>query len=590
MNESSPAKAINRKFSLKLRLGIINYAVLGFFLFLSEFLNAVFNNTLDARGASFLERVSFTFKPMVVLLYLFFATIIFLIVLSYLRPLFTFLDKKEKYQQARTAAIRIPWTILIFEVCSWALGTTVYYMMYKFKAESGIPFVFGLLLKVAVGSMAGMYSAILINLVLMPAKQELSIQEIRKGEYDGFSRVRDTLVVLFSSFYIVVIFSYITYYYANRGAAGGQVLGTAFYLPLFGLCLGSIAVAAGLIALSRYEYRKQIRSIRDVVRDLSLQSSDLDHRINILNFNELGEIAGYVNAILGNFDTLLGDIQGTSEKIGESTKRVAATSQQNAAYSNQQAAAATEVVSTMEDVNILSKQVGGGIRLVADQSVAVKEHVRDGFSTIQQNLEKMDQVKISYGQTIDGIRTLGEHINGIWEIVKIINNIAGQIKIIAFNAALEASSAGEAGKNFEIVASEIRRLADNTVASTGEIKSRISEIEEASDKLVQSSEEDSEKIQEAWEMSQKIEGLFTHILDASETSAGSAEEIRESVSKQMNAFEQILVTLRQISEGISEFAQTIDENTDTAHTLEETAQVLGGIVESYKVKNEESAE
>jgi len=509
-------------------------------------------------------------------------------VLYFLRPLFIYLEKKEQYKQARTAAIRIPWTILIFQIGSWALGTTIYYIIYHFHAESGIPFVFGLLLKTAVGLMAGMYSAIFINITLMPAKRKLMIQEIRPGEFDGFSRVRDTLVVLFSSYYIVVTFAYLTYYYANRGIAGG--LGLEYYLPLFGLCVTSMTISGGLMALSRYEYRQQIQSIRDVVRDLSLQTSDFDHRINILNFNELGDIAGFVNKILNNFDTLLEAIQGTSEKIRESTKRVASASQQNAAYSNQQAAAASEVVSTMEDVDVLSKRVGSQVQLVVEQSVSVKENVRDGFSAIQQNLDKMDQVKVSYSQTIEGMRTLGEHINGIWEVVKIINNIAGQIKIIAFNAALEASSAGEAGKNFEIVATEIRRLSDNTVASTGEIKARISEIEEASDRLVQSSEQDSESIQEAWEMSQEIEGQFTRILEASETSSNSAEEIKESVNKQMNAFEQILCTMRQISDGISEFAQSIDENTETAHTLEETAEVLGGIVDRYKNKIREPSE
>jgi methyl-accepting chemotaxis protein len=588
MKDLSPAGPAGRLFSLKVKLGIINYGVLGFFLFFSEFLNAIFNNTLDAKGFPLSQRFAFTFKPAVVALYFLFATILYLIVLKFLRPLFSYLKDREKYQQARTSAIRIPWTVLLFQVATWALGTTVYYAMYGFVAESGIPYVFGLLLKVAVGTMAGMYSAILINIVLMPAKKELVIQEVRSGEYDGFSRVRDTLVVIVSSFYIVVTFSYITYYFANRGSGDGPGMG--FYAPLFALCFVSMLISAGLVALSRFEYRQQIRSIRDVVRDLSQRSSDLDHRINIMNFNELGEIAGFVNAILGNFSTLLEELQGTSEKIGSSTARVASTSQQNAAYSNEQAAAATEVVSTMEDVNTLSRQVGQELRQVVDQSVSVKEHVREGFTTIQQNLQKMDKVKLSYDQTIEGIRTLGEHITGIWEIVKIINNIAGQIKIIAFNAALEASSAGEAGKNFEIVASEIRRLADNTVASTGEIKARISEIEEASDTLVHSSEDDAEKIQEAWEMSQKIEGLFTRILEASETSAGSTEEIRESVGKQMNAFEQILITMRQISEGISEFAQTIDENSETARTLDETARVLEGIVESYRIEKEESAE
>lgn len=573
--------------TIKVKLGIINYGILALFLFSSEFMNAIFNNKLDEAGASFAQRVSFAFKPTVVFLFFIFASVLFTMILRYLRPLFSWMKKGTFYLKARTAAIRIPWTILIFQVVAWTTGTTLYYAINGFQAESGIPYIFGLLLKVAVGLIAGMFTAILVNLTLLPVKGLLKIEDIKKGENDGFSRIRDTLVVLFASFYIVVTFAYIAYYYARYGAI---TIGISFYLPLFTLCIISLAVPVMLMALARYEYRIQIKSITGVVRDLAGENSDPDHRISILTFNELGEIAAYVNTILNNFASLLSKISSTGMTIAESTKQISSSSHQNAAYANEQAAAATEVVSTMEDVDTLSKEVGNQVRKVAEQSSSVKQHVQDGVSTIQQNLEQMNHVRSSYAQTIEGIRTLGEHIDGIWEIVKIINGIAGQIKIIAFNAALEASSAGDAGKNFEIVAGEIRRLADNTVDSTKEIKNRITEIEEASDKLIQLSEQDSGKIEEAWELSRKVEGLFSRILEASDTSAASAAEIQDSVDKQVNAFEQILITLRQISEGISEFTGSIDESSETAAALEGTAGVLKEIVERYGIREDQKDE
>ena len=136
-----------------------------------------------------------------------------------------------------------------------------------------------------------------------------------------------------------------------------------------------------------------------------------------------------------------------------------------------------QVVSTMEDSDNLTKKVGTQIQDVASMSVATRENVEEGFSIIQGNLEKMSEVKEANEKTIAGIRSLNDEIAGIWEIVKMINSIAGQIKMIAFNAELEASSAGEAGKNFEIVANEIRRLADSTVSSTAQIRQKIQTIQ-----------------------------------------------------------------------------------------------------------------
>ena len=72
--------------------------------------------------------------------------------------------------------------------------------------------------------------------------------------------------------------------------------------------------------------------------------------------------------------------------------------------------------------------------------------------------------------------------------MEIINTVGDQTKLIAFNAALEASSAGEAGKRFSVVASEIRRLADSVTDSTSEIESKISEIQDSISRLVITSE------------------------------------------------------------------------------------------------------
>src|SRR6056297_482341 len=238
----------------------------------------------------------------------------------------------------------------------------------------------------------------------------------------------------------------------------------------------------------------------------------------------------------------------------------------------------------MEGLDDLSKNIGTQAGQVEDSAGRMKESVKDGFTITQENIEKMKEVRDSYQNTIEGMRNLGEHIGGIWEIVKIINGIAGQIKIIAFNAALEASAAGEEGKNFEIVASEIRRLADNTVNSTNEIKTKIGDIQHASDELIGSSEEDTIKIQDAWEMSHRLEEVFKQILELSETSLQSAVSMNQSVSQQINAFEEILLTVKQISEGINEFTDSIEDTKRTAVTIEETVETLNSIVESSSEK------
>lgn len=178
--------------------------------------------------------------------------------------------------------------------------------------------------------------------------------------------------------------------------------------------------------------------------------------------------------------------------------------------------------------------------------------VTNGVGYIEQTLRKMEEIQESSGDTAGGIKALGEGIEGIWEIVGIINSIAAQTKIIAFNAELEASSAGEKGKNFEIVASEIRRLADNTVASTEEIKKSIREIHESSNHLILAGQEEGEKISQGMELSAQLKEVFNRLQGHSELSFGSINEI---IKEQVANFESLLEELNALNRKVDHFDQ-----------------------------------
>jgi len=195
----------------------------------------------------------------------------------------------------------------------------------------------------------------------------------------------------------------------------------------------------------------------------------------------------------------------------------------------------------------------------------------------------MDEIQNTNSDTITGIRSLGTQIESIWEVVNIINGIADQTKIIAFNAELEASAAGEAGRNFQIVATEVRRLADSTVASTTEIKARIDDIQRSSDNLILASEKGTERIREGWSLSTRLKEIFDEIKNSAEISAASSGQIVSSVGQQVSAFEQILLTLKQISEGIDDFAVTTRATTGAAESLREMGDDLKTIINRYTV-------
>lgn len=319
-------------------------------------------------------------------------------------------------------------------------------------------------------------------------------------------------------------------------------------------------------------------------------SGDLSGRINIRREDEIGELSLFFDKVIDSFADLVEKTRQASAVLIESTHSLGTGAQEVSSTANQQAASVKEILSTMEDSDKLSQGVALRIQEVVKIANNTKDSVDKGFGLIKESLGKMSEIKDTNANTINGIKTLGRQIETIWEIVNIINGIADQTKIIAFNAELEAAAAGEAGKNFQIVASEIRRLADGTVDSTNEIKSKINEIQHASDKLVISSEEGTQRIREGWDISHNIRKVFEDVLSSSEITASSAEDISRSIRMQVASFEQIFLTLKQISEGIDSFVLSTKSTSEASEQLKEIADNFSETFDHYKLRGEDGDE
>lgn len=322
-------------------------------------------------------------------------------------------------------------------------------------------------------------------------------------------------------------------------------------------------------------------NIQSVTEEVS--AGDLSRRITVTSQDEMGELSRCFNEVVDSFAILVENIQDATHILLESTHSLGASAQEISSTANQQAASVKEILSTMEDSDKLSKGVATKIQEVVKIANATRESVEKGFTLIQESLDKMDEIRQTNGNTIGGIKTLGGQIDSIWEIVNIINGIADQTKIIAFNAELEASAAGDAGKNFQIVAGEIRRLADSTVDSTNEIKAKIHEIQQASDKLIIASEEGTQRIKEGWDISHNIRGVFEDVLSSSEISAASADDIARSIRMQVSSFEQIFLTLKQISEGIDNFVVSTGATSEASDQLKEIADQFDHSISRYSL-------
>jgi len=282
-----------------------------------------------------------------------------------------------------------------------------------------------------------------------------------------------------------------------------------------------------------------------------------------------------INQIIDLLQNILKKSVNISEVVIESGNELFLVSKDTASTSIQLASSIKELLSAMEESDALSRNIAAKIAEVTIVARKTTQDVQDGYSILEENMQKLEEIRLANETTLIGIKTLSEKISGISDIAQIINAIADQTNIIAFNAELEAAGAGDEGKNFYLVANEIRRLTNNTIESTKEIHRRIIEIQHTSDDLLLTSENGRNRILEGGKIADQLQLNFDDIKKSAREADLAAESIKLIIQQQTAAFEQIVVTLRQIAAGVENFS-------DSTQIISQSAEDLCLVAENLK--------
>lgn len=318
-----------------------------------------------------------------------------------------------------------------------------------------------------------------------------------------------------------------------------------------------------------------------------LSEGDLTTEIKAERNDEIGVLLKAMGNMVDRLKELMMMITDSTLHVNSSTSDISSSVEQQAAIASEQSSSVMEITATMEELSVSSTQIADNANSVVATANNTLEDTKKGAFSVKTFISKMEEIYEDNQSSIKEIVDLGRKSKEITKVMEIINNIADQTKLIAFNAALEASSAGEAGKRFGVVASEIRRLADSVMDSTSEIEAKINEIQEAVNRLVIASEKGSKGIREGMEFSHQTGRLLTQIVAGAESTTSSAKQISLSTQQQKTASEQVVVALREIAEGATQGSESIQQINVICKDLSSLSNNMRKIVEQFKLGSHE---
>ncbi len=296
----------------------------------------------------------------------------------------------------------------------------------------------------------------------------------------------------------------------------------------------------------------------------------------------LGPLLDGFGKVIDTLRTFVREINEAALRLSSSANEVLAASTQHESSSTEQAAAIHETTATMEELKHASAQIAenaGSVARVAEETLG---SARSGRGAIAEFIQAMQQIRADSAAVADSIAKLSKRVERIGTVVEVIDEIADRSDLLALNAALEGSRAGEAGKGFSIVAAEMRRLAENVMDSTKEIKNLITEIREAT-AAAGGAAEASQKATEQGERlgsvaAQAVEGILAGVQETSD----AARVINLATQQQRTATEQVVASMAEIEDVTRQTTQASKQATGAAAELTQLAGRLAELIKRFK--------
>jgi twitching motility protein PilJ len=370
----------------------------------------------------------------------------------------------------------------------------------------------------------------------------------------------------------------------------------------------AIVAAAGLIYVQVLDGKR--RQAQAEVRTLTAQTQEMEaKRVNDANqaailrlMNEMqnvadgdltqeatvteditGAIADSVNYTVEELRSLVGNVQKTSGLVASTTSQVEASSSQLLAASTQQL---LDIRQAGQSVLAMADRITQASSL-ADESASVAKQfltaANSGLSAVQSTMGGMNTIRNQIQETAKRMKRLGESSQEIGEITDLISDITEQTNVLALNAAIQAASAGEAGRGFTVVAEEVQRLAERSGDATRQISNLVKAIQSDTQEVVASMEISTHGVVAGAQLSENAGAALSEIDRISHQLTSLIERISSATANEATEANAVAATIQNISAVTERTSEGTKTNAKMVRELSAMADDLKKSVSRFKL-------
>lgn len=299
-----------------------------------------------------------------------------------------------------------------------------------------------------------------------------------------------------------------------------------------------------------------------------------------------GAIADAMNFTIDQLRNLVSTIKDSVVKLANATDVTQSISMELAQASRNQAQEITGASAAINEMAVSIEQVSANASessTVAEKSVDI---AKKGGEVVRNTIQGMDTIREQIQETSKRIKRLGESSQEIGDIVSLINDISDQTNILALNAAIQASMAGEAGRGFAVVADEVQRLAERSGNATKQIEALVKTIQTDTNEAVISMEASTSEVVHGARLAQDAGVALEEIERVSKTLADLIQNISNAARQQAASAGHVSNTMNVIQEITNQTSEGTQNTASSIGKLAELADELNNSISGFKLPEE----
>jgi methyl-accepting chemotaxis protein len=390
-----------------------------------------------------------------------------------------------------------------------------------------------------------------------------------------------------------------------------KVTYTTTRLTLFGLIAICALVSIVLSIIIINAVTVPVRRVTSKLKEINESNGDLTQRINYNSNDEVGELSKDFDIFMDKLQTIIKEVAVSADTISsssdqlnvstststESLEEISRTVMEISASTSDGAAAAEETTASLIEAASFSESTAVASKNTTNNSKRAKEAAENGELKVNEIVESITEIAESSKEVSSIINDLDVSSKKIGDIIKIITSISEQTNLLALNAAIEAARAGEAGRGFNVVSDEIRKLADESNNAAKEIASLVKENQIKSATAVKSVSQVEDKVALGVSKASEVRGTIQNIIDsvqniatqieqiddANEQQAKSTKEIEKAIGNIASTSNEIAGRTENMSASVQEQLSAMSEIEKTTDELFEMSKKLKEITSGFRV-------